>query len=462
MKRKYVQVGLGGRSEMFWKAITGKYAATSELVAICDTNPGRLALTRRKLEEKGVSVETFHADEFDRMIKTCQPDAVIVTTKDCHHDDYICRAMEMGCDAITEKPMTTDETKCSRILDTQKKTGKRCTVTFNYRYAPPRTQVKDMLMSGLIGNVISVDFHWMLNTSHGADYFRRWHRNKVNSGGLMVHKATHHFDLVNWWLSSVPEEVFAMGGRHFYRPETADRYGLTQRGERCFGCPESGNCLFFLDLAANPRMKEKYLENEQYDGYFRDRCVFSDQIDIEDTMNLVVKYRGGASMSYSLNAFMPWEGYMVVFNGSRGRIEHKCEESVYVNGDGSVPGALVKEGTWTRVYPHFLPAYEVELWTGSGGHGGADPVMLDYIFDRDNTQPDKYLRAADQRSGAWSIMTGVAANHSMATGKSIRIDDLVPGIADPDYPAMPKPFEPIPKEDIEAIREARKLKKGKV
>ena len=52
-------------------------------------------------------------------------------------------------------------------------------------------------MSGVIGNVVSVDFHWLLDTRHGADYFRRWHRNKRNSGGLLVHKATHHFDLVN-------------------------------------------------------------------------------------------------------------------------------------------------------------------------------------------------------------------------------------------------------------------------
>jgi predicted dehydrogenase len=77
-------------------------------------------------------------------------------------------------------------------------------VTFNYRYSPFRSQVKELLMSGEIGDVLSVDFHWLLNTVHGADYFRRWHSNKAISGGLMVHKATHHFDLVNWWLSDMP------------------------------------------------------------------------------------------------------------------------------------------------------------------------------------------------------------------------------------------------------------------
>ena len=53
------------------------------------------------------------------------------------------------------------------------------------------------LASGTIGKVISVHFEWMLDTVHGADYFRRWHRLKEKSGGLMVHKSGHHFDLVS-------------------------------------------------------------------------------------------------------------------------------------------------------------------------------------------------------------------------------------------------------------------------
>jgi predicted dehydrogenase len=376
------------------------------------------------------------------MMAETRPDCVIVTTRDCFHDEYVCRAMELGCDVITEKPMTTDEVKCQRILDTQRRTGHRCTVTFNYRYSPPRTQVKDLLMSGVIGEVLSVDFHWLLDTHHGADYFRRWHRNKANSAGLMVHKATHHFDLVNWWLSSVPQTVFALGHRRFYTPKTADRLGLIRRGERCHGCPEAGKCTFKLDLAGNENLKKLYLDNERYDGYLRDQCVFSDKIDIEDSMNVVVGYASGAKMSYSLNAFCSWEGYMVAFNGTKGRLEHTCQEKVYINADGTVPGALKKDGTHIRVFPQRQPAYEVELWTGAGGHGGGDDPLLDDLFA---TCPpaDKYLRAADHRSGAWSILTGVAANKSMASGQAVRAGDLVSGLGEPDYPAMPTGDEPL-------------------
>ncbi len=441
-RKRFAQVGLGGRSRLFSSAVLDKYKDCCQMVAFSDLNEGRLRLAIDQAKEKGVAVPGYCDRDFDRMVAESRPDCVIVTTRDCFHDQYIVRAMELGCDVITEKPMTTDEAKCQRILDTQKRTRRKCTVTFNYRYSPPRTQVKDLLMSGVIGEVLSVDFHWLLDTHHGTDYFRRWHRNKENSGGLMVHKATHHFDLVNWWLSSVPQTVFALGHRRFYTPATADRLGLVNRGQRCHGCPEAGTCTFKLDLAGNDSLRKLYLDNERYDGYFRDQCVFSDKIDIEDSMNVVVGYASGAKMSYSLNAFCSWEGYMVAFNGTRGRLEHTCQEKVYINADGSVPGALKQDGTHVRVFPQRRPAYELDLWTGAGGHGGGDDPLLDDLFSP-HPPADRYLRAADQRGGAWSILTGVAANRSMATGQAVRIADLVHGLDEPDYPPMPTGTEPL-------------------
>jgi len=441
-KKRFAQVGLGARSEIYSIALVEHLADHNALVGLCDTNPGRLQQRAAWARERGADVKAYAAQDFERMIAECEPDYVIVTTQDSFHDVYICRAMELGCDVITEKPMTIDAERCQRIIDTQRTTGRQCTVTFNYRYSPPRTQVKELLMSGVIGEVLSVDFHWLLDTYHGADYYRRWHRRKANSGGLMVHKATHHFDLVNWWLSTIPVSVFASGSRNFYTPQTADRYGLTRRGERCHGCAEAGRCPFFLDLGKG-KLRSLYLDNEQYDGYYRDRCVFSAEIDIEDTMNVIVNYENGVKMSYSLNSFMPWEGYVVSFNGTKGRLEHKLQETVYISGDESVPGELRPEGTTIHVFPHFKPAYPVEIPQIKGGHGGGDVRMLQDIL-APSPEPDKYLRKADQRAGAYSILTGVAANVSMATGKPVKIDDLIKGIGRPDYTSMPTRQDPLP------------------
>lgn len=443
-RKRYAIVGTGSRSYMYHEAILRKHKEHAELVGLCDKNPGRLELARTRAEKYGVKPPPGYAHtDFDRMIKETKPDYVIVTTVDAHHHEYIIRAMNAGCDVITEKPMTTTAEKCQQIIDTQAKTGRRCRVTFNYRYSPPRTQVKDLLMSGVIGDVLSVDFHWLLNTSHGADYFRRWHANKVTSGGLMVHKATHHFDLVNWWLGAVPTEVFATGKREFYTPQTAKRFGLQSHHERCLTCPEKTKCAFLLDLNKSRGLKELYLDHEKHDGYFRDRCIFRPDIDIEDTMNVLVKYDTGVTLSYSLNAFNAWEGYMIAFNGTLGRLEHTIVEKVYVNGTDSVQGGIEKEGVRTRIIPLRGAPREVKAWSGEGGHGGGDNVMLADIF-LPNPPADKYLRDSDHRGGAYSILTGIAANKCFETGKSIRIADLVKGLRRPDYAPMPSNTAPLP------------------
>ena len=120
--------------------------------------------------------------------------------------------------------------------------------------------------------------------------------------------------------------------------------------------------------------------------------MFRPDIDIEDTMNVIVKYNTGCTLSYSLNAFNGWEGYNIAFNGTRGRIEHGIQENVTTFGDCSTPGAVKPGGTYIRVYPIREPAYEVPLWpSGKGGHAGGDKVMLDDLFLPD-PPADKYMR----------------------------------------------------------------------
>jgi predicted dehydrogenase len=385
----------------------------------------------------------YAATDFLQMLRERRPHVVIVTTSDATHHDYIIRAMEAGCDVITEKPMTVDAAKCRQILETCQRTRRHCRVTFNYRYSPPRSQVKELLMSGEIGEVLSVDFHWLLNTHHGADYFRRWHAQKKNSGGLFVHKSTHHFDLVNWWLGAVPVSVMATGKREFYTPAMARRMGLTGPHQRCRTCPEKHLCGFYFDLEANPDLKALYLDCESHDGYLRDRCVFRPEIDIEDTLNALVTYNTGATLSYSLNAFNAWEGYTVAFNGTKGRIEHSVVESVYVNGAEVAQPGDGGDSVKLRVIPLRGTGYEIEPWTALGPHGGGDRLMLEDIFSPEPAV-DKYLRAADERAGACSILVGIAANRSIETGASVALTDLVPNLPTPDYPPMPSRGETLP------------------
>ncbi len=443
-RRRYAIVGLGSRRELYQDGIEKVHHRWSALVAVCDSNPGRIELARRRSTQNGAPVPLgYLAADFARMLRECRPEVVIVTTSDASHHGYLVQAMEAGCDVITEKPMTTGAAPCRQILDTCRRTGRRCRVAFNYRYSPPRSQVKDLLMSGEIGDVLSVDFHWLLNTHHGADYFRRWHSHKRNSGGLLVHKSTHHFDLVNWWLGAVPVSVAATGKREFYTPAMARRMGLSGPHERCLTCPEKNRCGFHLDLAASPDLKSLYLDHEAHDGYWRDRCVFRADIDIEDTLNALVTYNTGATLSYSLNAFNAWEGYTVAFNGTKGRIEHSVVESNYVNGREAVQGGVAPGGVKIRVVPLRSAGFDVEPWSAEGDHGGGDRLMLEDIF-LPEPAPDKYLRAADERAGACSVLVGIAANRSLESGARVQVADLVGDLPVPAYAPAGARGESVP------------------
>ncbi len=427
-------MGLGSRSEIYTTAILKDFADRAELVGYCDLNQTSMDYYNAKhAEAYGTSpVPTFTPDQFDRMITEHKPDCVIVASIDRTHHRYIIRAMELGCDAITEKPLTVDASKCQAILDCVKRTGRKLTVTFNYRYAPRSSKVKALLADGAIGQVLSVHFEWLLNTLHGADYFRRWHRDKRNSGGLMVHKATHHFDLVNWWLNSVPQTVFGFGGLKFYGRENAEERGEHRFYTRAYGSENAKNDPFALHLDQNEELRELYLEAEHEDGYYRDQSVFGDNISIEDDMAVLVRYASGATMSYHLTAYSPWEGFRVAINGTRGRLEMNVTESGYASGSDEdlnrpelrdAEGTEVKDATQLLVRPLWSEPVEVPITDTEGGHGGGDTRLLQDIFAPTGDDPLK--RAASHMDGVYSILTGIAANKSFATGRAVNIDALV-------------------------------------
>ncbi|HUX20744.1 MAG TPA: Gfo/Idh/MocA family oxidoreductase [Spirochaetia bacterium] len=443
MKRiRYALVGTGSRSFMYTDAVFGTHSDVAEMVAFCDTNQTRMDYANEHIgsQFKAKSIATYKAQDFDRMIAEQKPEKIIVTSMDRTHHKYICRAMELGCDVITEKPLTTDEEKLQQIIDTVRRTGRDLRVTFNYRYAPRNSKVKEILDSGEIGKVLSVHFEWLLDTQHGADYFRRWHRDKANNGGLLVHKSTHHFDLMNWWLDSQPDTVFAFGRLAFYGRQNAEERGITDFYERAHGSETAKRDPFALHLEDDARLARMYLDAEHEDGYHRDQSVFGYNISTEDTISLLVRYRSKATMSYSLTAYSPWEGYRVMFNGTRGRLEANIVERSYVSGraddvnrtenreaiDASVSGGdtsaewavpqIIVQRQWEK-------AREVPVDEEVGGHGGGDARLLRDIFVGGGGDP--LHRAAGYIDGAWSILTGISANRSIATGTPVKAGDLV-------------------------------------
>jgi len=285
---------------------------------------------------------------------------VIVTTVDATHDEYIIRAMELGSDVLTEKPLTTDEVKCQAILDAEKRTGKKCIVGFNYRYGTLFTAIKEQLAKKPIGDITSVDFHWYLNVYHGADYFRRWHGERDKSGTLLVHKATHHFDLLNWFIDSDPVEIMAYGD--------LEHYGRNNpfRGVNCRNCAYTDKCNYYWDIGKDQLAVDLYVKNEKYDGYIRDNCLWREEIDIYDKMSVQIKYANNVIVNYSLTTYSPYEGWRIAFNGKEGRLE-SWED---------IPWRREEKINQARLHA-------TEMNQGNGGDTRYDEIFLMKNFDRD-------------------------------------------------------------------------------
>lgn len=427
---------------MYLDAIAGPHRDAAQLVAWSDTNPGRLEWSGARYPNRAeiAAAARFEVGGLAEAIAEHHLDRVIITSPDFTHAAHIVTALEAGADVAVEKPLTIDERGVRDIADAAIRTGRDVTITFNYRYSPRNEALKKVIADGDIGEVTSVHFEWVLDTAHGADYFRRWHRYKENSGGLLIHKSSHHFDLVNWWIDDIPTKVYASGGLKFYGATNAKKRGMGPRPER--GTTDSPyRDAFSLDLRRDEELKGLYLDQEKYDGYLRDRDVFDDGITIEDNLSLVVDYSRGATMSYSLNAHSPWEGYTVNVNGTKGRAELTVVErgAVLVREDGSVtvdpsmhPDGVVSErirpiGEHLMVQQHFQPAVEVPIAEGEGGHGGGDAQLLRDVFVGGDLDP--LGRAAGWRDGGRSMAVGLAANRSLATGQAVRIADLEWGAA---------------------------------
>jgi predicted dehydrogenase len=404
-KRRYAIVGTGDRASGMWgRDLVRRYPDLIEFVGLCDINPKRAVVARDFI---GVpSCPTF--TDFEEMIEKTKPELLMVTTVDGFHHEYIIKGLDRGLDVMTEKPLTTDETKCQAILDAEKRNNKKIVVTFNYRYAPAHQTMKEILLGNEIGKIVSVDFSWYLDVVHGADYFRRWHRLRKNSGSLLVHKASHHFDLMNWWLGADPVEVSGYAGLQIYGKNG------TIRGTNCRTCAHQADCRFYYDMTKDQKRMDLYAKCEDVDGYYRDGCVFREDIDIFDNMQAIVKYSNDVKMSYALNAYMPYEGYRVAFNGEKGRLDvQSFERQPWPVTDSHEIYVTRSFGKRTKVpVPKLLE-----------GHGGGDDRMRDLIFRK--TDAPEYMRLPDSRAGAMSCLTGIAVRNSIDQNRPIRIADLV-------------------------------------
>ena len=405
MKKRYVIVGASFRCYILFACnMVDNLGDKTEVVGIYDPNKTRCEYFKKKIGD-GLTIY----DDFDLMLDTEKPDAVLVTTSDLYHHTYIIRALDKGYDVISEKPITNTYERCLAIKQAEKRSGKKVSVTFNMRFDPAFVMMKQLISNGKIGKIHNISYTYYLDRNHGGDYFRRWHRYMKNSEGLLLHKSTHHFDIANWFVEDQPKLVTALGNRVYFGNE--QRY----KADCCRNCTDT-TCECYGDSQTGEHDIELYFKAQHEDGYVRDTCSFKPDTDICDNMSVSVLYNRGAILSYTLNCFAQNEGCRIKIIGENGDMEivkgltdtdkndtHYSIRIDYKNGNSEIVRVKKLVGT----------------------HGGSDLRLATMLLAGDGIENDTLCQCADCYAGFSSAMIGIAANESIKTLKTIDLTDYL-------------------------------------
>jgi predicted dehydrogenase len=408
-RTRYVLAGTGSRGlGFFGQSLMTKHREQCELVGLFDISTARMNAANQML---GSQLPVY--TNFQKMLTELAPDGVIIATNDASHAEYVIQTLEAGSRVICEKPLGIDADQVSSVLTAARRfaNDQRANhmVTHNMRYSPAIVKIRSLLTAGAIGQILTISFQETLDRRHGADYFRRWHRFRENSGGLLIQKGCHHFDVLNWLAGARPRQVIARGGLYFYGQRGPFR------GERCQDCAQAARCEFYADIwATSEKQRQLYREAEHDSGYIRDGCVFDERIDIEDHMVVFYDYENGVQVDYRLTAFASFEGVRIEIEGTGGRIVY---EGVYPTdwppGNVVVPGLETFKSQQLVLYSFSegVVEFPTEQWTEEWDTDRRD--MLPEIFDRPLDAP-LTDRLASLEDGAWAVLVGAAANRSIA------------------------------------------------
>ena len=372
-KLKIGVVGLGARGLSFIVPVCKtKFCKDAEISAIYDYSQEENQIVAEWLQKES-QPQTYVADSLEQLL-ACDLDLVMVCTPQFTHAQIVCAALEAGHAVFSEKPMAINVAECDRMLETAKKTGKQLFMGFNVRHNSVARKMKELITEGKIGKPQSVtctEFYYA-----GYSYFRRWHRFRKNSGGLLVEKGCHSLDLINWFIDARPMRVAAFGGLDKFVPRE-------DCGQSCHDCPRSNECVYYLDLDERGKRISSVIDIDARLLRGSDTCVFNSEKDTHDNTNVIIEYENGCRATYVesfTTSVKETHGRNFIINGTEGQMYAQLEKRKIIY----YPEKVCSKGEESPSVIYNVPPEP-------GNHGGADNNMLAYMFDclngkRENTE----------------------------------------------------------------------------
>jgi len=232
-------LGAGGRGFTSYGRFALQHPHLIKYAAVAEPDDVR----RRKLSDLHGIRPQFQFRTWEELIEKRPPVvAVLNCLQDSLHRDSAIATLEAGYHQLLEKPFATTPHHCLEIVRTAKRTGRTLAICHVLRYAPFFRALKELLESGVTGDIVCLAHQENVAYWHYESVSVRgpWSRTAESSPWILA-KSCHDLDLIVWLASKKPKRITSFGSLSFFRPENAPP-GST---DRCLdGCPAEPECAF--------------------------------------------------------------------------------------------------------------------------------------------------------------------------------------------------------------------------
>ena len=404
-------IGAGSRGSTYSR-YAEKFPNSMKVVAVADLNAHR----RGRLASKhNIAKKNIFTNYNELLAQPKLADAVVIATPDNLHYEPCMKALALGYDVLLEKPVAPTEKECRDILKQAHKYNRIVAVCHVLRYAPYFVALKKVVDSGAIGDLVNIQHFEPIQYAHMAHSYVRgnWPNSKTTTP-IILAKSCHDLDIMRWIIGKPCETIAAEGSLHLFRPENAPKGAPA----RCTdGCPHEAECpysaidiyerrkrhLHVFDLPS----RDAALIHEKLKTTNYGRCVYRCENDQCDHYVAIMKFEGGATASFSMDAFTPWGGRRTRIMGTKGFIEGDMKKFTFYDFRSG------HKSVWDQ------KVSEIAEYKGSG-HGGGDHMLVRDFLRAVSAQDESLLSSTIDVSIESHVM-GFMAEKSRKSMKKVKI-----------------------------------------
>ena len=324
---------------------------------------------RKKLAEKTHACPVF-SDYRDFLKAGIEADLVAIATQDKDHREHAIACVEAGYDLLLEKPIATSIEDCEAIYEASVRLGRKVIVCHVLRYTPFYSKLKEIVDSGVLGDIVTMNTTECVGYYHQAHSFVRgpWHSSEESSPMILA-KCCHDMDMIRYILGKKCLAVSSFGGLTHFTSENAP----CGSADYCSDCKYT-DCVY--------KAQTVYEQQGKFRGYFTtdvsdegdwreklvhspyDKCVYKCDNDVVDHQVCIFEFEDGVTVSHTMNAFSKTIYRDIKIHGTKAELVGNME-------------ALYLE---LRPFGGEVVRYDFTDADTSGNHGGGDISMMHSLY----------------------------------------------------------------------------------